>query len=45
MIAFIDNILIGIENKKRHNKIVQEVLKRIKANNLYIKLREVCIEG
>jgi len=45
MTAFIDNILIGIEDKKRHNKIVQEVLKRIEANNLYIKLREVCIEG
>ena len=45
MTAFIDNILIGIENKKRHNKIVQEVPKRIKANNLYIKLREVYIEG
>ena len=34
---FINNILVEIKNKKRHNKIVEKILKRIKANNLYMK--------
>jgi len=34
---FINNILVEIKNKKRYDKIVEKILKRIKANNLYIK--------
>jgi len=34
---FINNILVEIKNKKRHDKIVEKILKRIKANNLYMK--------
>jgi len=34
---FINNILVEINNKKRYDKIVEKILKRIKANNLYIK--------
>jgi len=34
---FINNILVEIKNKKRHDKIVEKILKRIKANNLYVK--------
>jgi len=37
MAAFIDDILVGTKNEKKHNEIVQEVLKRIEANNLYMK--------
>ena len=40
--AFMDNMLIKIEDKKKHNEIVKKVLKRIEENNLYIKL-EKCI--
>ena len=40
--AFMDNMLIKIEDKKKHNEIVKKVLKRIEKNNLYIKL-EKCI--
>ena len=32
-----DNVLIGIENEKKHNEIVEEVLRRMEENNLYIK--------
>jgi len=32
-----DDILVDTENKKKHNRIVRKVLKRIKVNNLYIK--------
>jgi len=35
--AFMDNMLIKTEDKKKHNKIVKKVLKRIEENNLYIK--------
>ena len=35
--AFIDNVLVGTETKKRHNKIIEEVLKRLEKNNLYVK--------
>jgi len=37
VVAFMNNILVRRKDKKRHNKIVKEVLRRIKANDLYIK--------
>ena len=37
IVAFMDNMLVGTENKKKHNKIVEEVLKRMEESNLYIK--------
>jgi len=35
--AFIDNMLMGTEDEKKYNNIVKEILKRMKANNLYLK--------
>jgi len=35
--AFMDNVLVGTEEKKRHDEIVEEVLRRIEENDLYIK--------
>jgi len=40
--TFVDNVLVGTETKKRHDEIVEEVLRRLEENNLYIKL-EKCI--
>jgi len=37
IVAFIDDILVGIEDKRRYNEMIEKVLKRIKANNLYVK--------
>ena len=37
IVVFINDILVEIEDKKKHNKIVEEVLKRIETNNLYLK--------
>ena len=42
VVAFIDNTLVGTEDEKKHNEIVKEVLRRIKKNDLYIKL-EKCV--
>jgi len=35
--AFVDDVLVGTEMEKRHNEIVEEVLRRLEENNLYIK--------
>ena len=40
--AFIDNMLVEMEDKKKHNEIVEEVLKRMEENDLYIK-PEKCV--
>jgi len=40
--AFMDNMLVGTEDEKKHNEIVEEVLRRIEENDLYIK-PEKCV--
>ena len=40
--AFIDNMLVEMETEERHNKIVEEILRMLEENDLYIKL-EKCV--
>ena len=40
MTNFIDNIIIGTEGEEGHNEIVEEVVKRLVENDLYIKLEK-----
>jgi len=35
--AFVDDVLVGTETEERHNEIVEEILKRLEENDLYIK--------
>ena len=35
--VFIDDVMVGIETEKRHDNIVEEVLKRMVENDLLIK--------
>jgi len=35
--AFVDDMLVGTETEKKHDKIVEEVLRRLEENNLYVK--------
>jgi len=35
--AFMNNILVEIEEKEKYDKIVEKVLRRIEKNNLYVK--------
>ena len=35
--CFIDNIMVGTESEKEHNELVEEILKRLEENNLYVK--------
>ena len=37
VVAFVDNVLVGTKTKEGHDEIVEEVLKRLEENNLYIK--------
>ena len=38
--VFVDNVLVGTETEEGHDKIVEEILRRLKENDLYIKLEK-----
>jgi len=40
VVAFVDNVLVGIETEEGHNEIVEEILRRLEENDLYIKLEK-----
>jgi len=40
MAIFIDDIIIATDNKEGHDKLVEEVLKRLEENNLFVKLEK-----
>ena len=40
--AFVDNMLVGTETEKRRDEIVEEILRKLEENNLYIK-PEKCV--
>ena len=35
--SFINNVIIGTEEEKGHDEIVEEVIKRMEENDLYVK--------
>jgi len=35
--AFMDNMLVEIETEERHDEIVEEILRRLEENDLYVK--------
>ena len=37
VVAFVDNVLVEIEIEEGHDEIIEEVLKRLEENDLYIK--------
>ena len=37
VVAFVDDVLVGIEIEEGHNEIVEEVLKQLEKNDLYVK--------
>ena len=42
VVAFVDDVLVGTETEEGYNKIVEEVLKKLEENNLYVK-PEKCV--
>jgi len=37
VVAFVDNILVGTETKEGHDKVIEEILRRLEKNDLYVK--------
>ena len=37
VVVFADNVLVGTEIEEGHNEIVDEILKRLEENDLYVK--------
>ena len=37
MVAFVDNVMVRMETKEGHDEIIEEVLRRIAENNLFVK--------
>ena len=40
IVVFIDNIMIETEKQKGHDEIVEKLLRRIKKNDLFVKLEK-----
>ena len=40
--AFVDDVLGGTETEEEHDEIVEEILRRLEENNLYVK-PEKCV--
>ena len=40
--AFVDDVLVGTETEEGHDEVVEEVLKRLEENDLYVK-PEKCV--
>jgi len=38
--VFVDDVLVETETEKGHDEIVEEILKRLEKNDLYIKLEK-----
>ena len=41
VVSFIDNVIVETEGEEKHDKVVEEVVKRLAENDLYIK-PEIC---
>ena len=37
IVVFMDDMLVGTEDKKKYNEVVEKILRRMQANNLYLK--------
>ena len=40
VVSFIDDVIVGMEEEKRHDKVVEEVVRRLAENDLYMKLEK-----
>ena len=40
VVAFINDMIVGMENKEGHDELVAEIIKRLEENNLYVKLEK-----
>ena len=45
VVSFIDDVIVGTEGEERHDEIVEEVVRRLAENDLYIKLEKCKVES
>jgi len=38
--SFIDDVIVGIEEEEGHDEIVEEIVRRLAENDLYVKLEK-----
>jgi len=38
--VFINDVIVGMEDKEGHDELVAEIIKRLEENNLYVKLEK-----
>jgi len=43
VVSFINDIIVGTEEEKEHNKTVEEVIRRLVENDLYVKLVKIVL--
>ena len=39
--SFIDDVIVGLEEEKGHNEVVEKVIKRLEKNDVYIKPEKI----
>ena len=42
VVAFVDDVLVGMETEEEYDEIIKEILRRLEENDLYIK-SEKCV--
>ena len=40
VVAFIDDMIVGMETEEKHDELVAEVIRRLEENDLYVKLEK-----
>ena len=40
VVVFVDDVLVGMEREEEHDEVVDEVLRRLEENDLYVKLEK-----
>ena len=40
VVSFIDNVIVRIEEEEGHDEVVEEMVKRLMKNDLYVKLKK-----
>ena len=40
VVAFINDMIVGMENEEKHDELVAEIIKMLEENNLYVKLEK-----
>jgi len=45
IVVFIDNTMVETVTEEGHDEIVEEVLRRMEENNLFVKLGKICVKG